>query len=60
MGLQNPQVQAWLDELDAHANVNLTHASVTAGVPAVCGALEQLGVIAPGQAAVRAAAIMAF
>jgi hypothetical protein len=60
LGVQSAQVQAWLDDLDAHVDVNLTHQEVIDGVHAVTAILEQQGVIAAGQAAVRAAAILAF
>jgi hypothetical protein len=55
----NAQMQAWLDSLDENEFVNLTHPDVAQGVPAVCAALEQIGVIAAGTSAARAAVIMA-
>lgn len=60
LGAQDAQVQAWLNEIDRNEFVNLTHDSVVIGVPAVCAALEQLGVIAAGQASERAAAVQAM
>lgn len=60
LGTQNAEVQAWLDELDAHEDVNLTHDVVRKGVPAVCAALEKMGVIAAGEGATRASAILAY
>ena len=60
MGLQDAQIQSWLDDLDVSPMVQLTGARVQTGVPTVCAALEAQGVLAQGQGAVRAAEILAF
>lgn len=60
LGLKNPQIQAWLDDLDNSPTVTISHAKVQQGVPVVCAALEQAGVIPAGQGAVRAAAIAGY
>ena len=49
----------WLALLQ-HSTVELDNAELVAGVPQLCAALESIGVIASGQAAARAAAIMAY
>lgn len=56
----SPQIRAWLEMLDASPVVHLDHVEIQQGTPVVCAALEQIGVIAPGQAAARAAAITAI
>lgn len=57
MGLQNAQVEAWLDQLDASEYVNLTHPSVITGVAAVCHSLQEAGLVADASA--RAVEILA-
>lgn len=60
LGGQSEEMRTlWLTLLQAEP-VHLDDARLIAGVPQVCAALEQMGVIAPGRAAARAAAIMAF
>ena len=54
------QVKAWLLELDRNEYVNFTYPTTVIGVPAVCATLEQLGVIAAGQAQARAEQLLAF
>jgi hypothetical protein len=60
LGSQDERVKAlWLQML-AHSEVQPDNPDLQAGVPLVCAALEQMGVIASGQGAFRAAAISAF
>lgn len=49
----------WLALLQ-HATVELDNPELVAGVPQLCAALESIGVITSGQAATRAAEIMAY
>ena len=60
LGAQSDVVKAlWLKLLD-HATVELDNPDLVSGVPQLCAALEQAGVIAAGQGSVRAAAILAY
>jgi len=57
---QFPEVLTMWIELIKSPTGKLTHPLLVAGVPRLCSALESAGVIAGGQAATRAAQIMAF
>jgi hypothetical protein len=60
MGAANPQIQGWLDRLDVEPVVKLSDPDVVTGVPAICAALEQQGLIPAGSANARAAEITAL
>lgn len=62
LAAQAPQIKALWLELLQHATVQLDDARLVAGVPQLCANIAQYfpGVIAPEQAANRAAEIMAY
>lgn len=60
LAAQSPDIMSMWVELLKSPTVNLQHPMLVAGVPRLCAALESAGAISSGQAATRAAQIMAY
>ena len=60
MAAQNAQLLDWWVDLLNTVNFRYDDPRAQAGVPELCQSLEAAGVIDPGQAATRAAAILAY
>ena len=60
LAAQSPDIMSMWVELLKSPTVNLEHPLLVQGVPQLCAALESAGAISSGQAATRAAQIMAY